>query len=224
MSQSSRFVPRPPVWECIAFDFDGTLADTRSAIVGTAMATLDSLELPRPSTDAFLALIGLPLLDSFLQIGVSADMAPRCVERYRELFSERTVQVELFPFAQACLEALRAEGIPLAIVSSRGRSSLLQLIERLEVGVYFEAVLGAEDAPRSKPAPDPLLRLSSLVRSKLDRMVIIGDTTYDMEMGRAAGAWTCAVTYGNHSRNKLCHAKPDFVIDSLSQLEAALLP
>lgn len=210
--------------DCIAFDFDGTLADTSPAIIATALRAFRELGLPAFAPERLRRLIGLPLDEAFRGLDVPPEQLPAAAQRYRALFPEEQASVTLFPGAEHCLRELRERGTPLAIVSSRSRASLLQLLELLGIVRYFSAVLGAEDAPRRKPAPDPLFQLSALLDVPLARILVIGDTTYDIEMGHAAGARTCAVTYGNHDRAQLEQARPHHHLDALVDLTGLLLP
>lgn len=211
-----------PDFDVIAFDFDGTLADTTEAIVSTVHATLRALALPPIVREQLLPLIGIPLREAFRGLGVEEVHLTACVTRYRDLFGAAAPSVSLFPGVSACLEELRALGLKLAVVSSRGRSSLRALIEQLQVAGYFDLVLGEEDARNKKPAPDLVLATASHFRVTPGRILVVGDTTYDIEMGHAAGAQTCAVTYGNHDRQRLQTARPHHYTDSLATLGALL--
>ncbi len=212
----------PSRYEMVAFDFDGTLADTTAAISATVLGTLSSLELEPVAREHVLPLIGLPLAEAFSSLGVSSARVPTCVLRYRELFVSHAPNIQLFPEVRACLEDLGHRGVPMVIVSSRGRTSLLDLLDRLDARHYFAAVLGEEDAPRKKPAPDLVVAASRATGIPVHRVLVVGDTTYDIEMGHAAGSHTCAVTYGNHDWARLASARPHHRLDSLAGLGALI--
>jgi phosphoglycolate phosphatase len=208
--------------ELVAFDFDGTLADTRAAIVATALQTLRELELGPVPEALFVTLIGLPLREAFLGAGVHDAAADACCDRYRACFPAHAGRIALFPAVRECLAELSAGGVSMGIVSSRGRASLHALVERLEIGAHFRAVLGDEDAVQKKPGPELVLKLAESVGVSPDRVLVVGDTTYDIEMGHAAGARTCAVTYGSHDRERLLRVRPTYQLDSLAELGALL--
>jgi phosphoglycolate phosphatase len=208
--------------DAVAFDFDGTLADTTTAIVNTAFQTLADLGLPPVTRERFVPMIGLPLRQAFIGAGVDAQAADACVLRYRTCFPAHAEFVTLFPAVRDCLEELTRRGLPLAIVSSRGRASLLDLLDRLQIREHFREVLGDEDVVRKKPEPDFLFELEARLRVPPARMLVVGDTSYDIEMGHAAGAPTCAVTYGSHDRARLQLSRPTHQLDSLSGLGALL--
>jgi phosphoglycolate phosphatase len=207
--------------EVVAFDFDGTLADTRAAIVAAAAQTLRELD-HSVLAESIVPMIGLPLREAFIGAGIADEHADACCAHYRACFPAHAGRVALFPEVADCLAELAARGVVMGIVSSRGRRSLLELIARLGIGGHFRAVLGDEDAPRKKPQPDLVLTLAECVGVAPERMLVVGDTTYDIEMGHAAGARTCAVTYGSHDRERLGRARPTYQLDSLAGLGALL--
>lgn len=208
--------------QAVAFDFDGTLADTRHAILATMTQTFaDFAVVPLPP-ERVTAMIGLTLQRVFAEAGIAPDAIESAVVRYREIFPANIARVALFPGVVECLRELSAAGVPLGIVSSRGRASLLDLVERLEISALFREVLGDEDVVGKKPAPDFVLKLGERLELPPAGMLVVGDTTYDIEMGHAAGAQTCAVTYGSHDALRLAGAKPTFVLDSLADLRRLL--
>src|SRR5690606_4828225 len=187
---SSSATPRPlPTAQaaCVAFDFDGTLANTTTAIFTTASHTLRAHDRPVPARDDFLPLIGLPLGDVFARLGVRAEHIPSAVAHYRASFPAGAA-ITLFPGVREVLAGLAARGLSLAVVSSRGRESLSSLLEQLELTDTFVEVIAAEDATQPKPAPEPLLLLAERLDLAPARILVVGDTTYDIEMGRRAGA------------------------------------
>lgn len=208
--------------EVVAFDFDGTLADTRAAILASALQALRELDHPPLPEERFVPMIGLPLREAFLGAGVADEHADACCVRYRACFPANAGCITLFPAVRECLDELTGLGLPLGIVSSRGRASLLELLAQLQIGAHFRAVLGDEDAVRKKPEPELVLNLAASLGVRPERILVVGDTSYDIEMGNAAGAQTCAVTYGSHDLGRLSSARPTYQLDSLAGLGALL--
>ncbi|HEX6245721.1 MAG TPA: HAD family hydrolase [Polyangiales bacterium] len=227
---SDELYPRAPLadvparFDVIAFDFDGTLADTTAAILTTALQTLEALSHPPVERELWRPTIGLPLRQAFLGVGVPETAADACVLHYRERFLGNAREVALYPAVRECLEQLGALGLTLGVVSSRGRSSLGPLLDQLGIRDHFREVLAEEDVPGKKPAPDLVLELAARLGVRPERILVVGDTTYDIEMGHAAGAATCAVTYGNHDAQRLSGVRPTYQLDSLSTLANLLGP
>jgi phosphoglycolate phosphatase len=211
----------PPI-EAVIFDFDGTLADTREAVVNTFELTLDQFRVARPARIVITELMGLPLLETFRVVGVTETSLHDAVQFYRSHFFDNADCIALFAQVASALRAIAATGLPLAIASSRGRASLLTLLARLGIDELFCAVLGDEDAVRKKPAPDLVLALAQRMNIAPGNLLVVGDTDYDIEMGRAAGAYTCAVTHGCHDAERLRKAEPTWLVDSFEALQSLL--
>ena len=184
----------------------------------TAQQTMTDLGFAPLPADEIVVRMGLPLVEVFVAAGVPGERRAQAVQRYRQRFLHNADRVALFPGVLEGLQALAAAGIPAGITSARGRSTLLPLVERLGIGGLFRDVLGEEDAEKRKPAPDLVLALAQRLQLAPAGMLVVGDTTYDVEMGHAAGAQTCAVTYGSHDAVRLRGASPHHLLDSLHDL------
>ena len=206
----------------IVFDFDGTLADTRRGILATAQETLRRMGLPPADETAMAATIGLPLIENFTRgVGMSEEEARHAVAIYREIFEEVAVPViDLFPGVEETLRTLAERGIPMAVASSRGQRSLEMLMQKtgLTAFIPLSCLFGVENAARPKPAPDLMYVILGRLGVKPEETLVVGDTSFDIEMGRNAGCHTCAVTYGNQSADTLAGAYPDYIIDDLRKL------
>ena len=205
----------------IILDFDGTLADTRGLIVMTMQQTIRELGL-EPRTDAQCAsMIGLPLKQAFTDLIPMTDaMGDLCVDTYRRIFNENNAvyTVPAFPNVIETLRLLSQKGYTLTIASSRIHRSLMELIESMELQHIIAYVLGADDVSQAKPNPEPVLKTLAKFGCTPDEALVVGDTWYDIEMGRRAGVRTCGVTYGNGTREELMNAGADFLVDDFGKL------
>ena len=204
----------------IFFDFDGTLADTSEGIVRCTQATLQAMGLPASTPERIKATIGLPLGQCFAR---GTDTPPERVDEacatYRRLFGDIAVPcIVLFPGVKEGLARLHAEGLRLAICTSRSSASLHTLIRMLEVEPYFCALTNNEDVTHPKPAPDLALLLLARLGAQPEESLVVGDTVFDLQMGRGAACHTCGVTWGNQDRAMLATASPDCIIDDFSDL------
>lgn len=203
----------------IVLDFDGTIGDTCGLIVRTMQQTIARLELPRRTDRECASMIGLPLRQTFTElIPMSAEMGERCERVYRELFAKNNVpgSVPMFPHVAATIKELHARGLTLTIASSRLRGSLVDFLEKMKLMPYISYIVSASDIENAKPAPDMVIDILEHVGGKAGETLVVGDTVFDVEMGRRAGALTCGVTYGNGTREDLAGA--DFVIDDFGLL------
>lgn len=210
--------------KAILFDFDGTIADTAEGIVTTMKETFKEMSLPIPADNEMLATIGIPLYNALKMLNNLDDAEAQCAtETYDRLFPkfEATV-VKIFPGVKDTLQWLAAQGYRLAIVTSRNLESLDMIMDRHGINHYFETKITASDKLTPKPAPDMVNALLERMHLRKEEAVVVGDTTFDIDMGNNAGCRTVAVTYGNHPKEKLIESKPTFMIDSFSTLKDLL--
>ncbi len=207
----------------LIFDFDGTIADTETGIIHTVQATLEALGLPPADPSTVKASIGLPLKGSLKASGVPEGLLDEGERVYRELFFKKAPEhIVLFPDIKETLTDLCASGYVLAIATSRGRDSLGKLLESHGIRQYFSVLGTVECAPVPKPAPDTVLYVLDRLGASPEESAVIGDTAFDIEMGKRAGCLTCGVTYGNHDRVRLEAAGADWIIDSIKELPGLL--
>lgn len=205
----------------IILDFDGTLADTRGLIVMTMQQTLEALGLESRTDDQCASMIGLPLKQAFTDLlPMTDEMGSRCAETYRRLFNENNAvyTVPAFPNVLETLHQLHKKGYTLTIASSRSHRSLMEFVEDMHLNEVITYVLGADNVTHAKPHPEPVLKTLEAFACKPEDAWVVGDTWYDIEMGRRAGVRTCGVTYGNGTREELTHAGADVLTDDFGEL------
>lgn len=206
--------------KCLIFDFDGTLADTSACIVRTMSGTLEEMGLPVVSPEEIRNVIGLALKDSLRKgAHVPEERVDEAVDIYHRIFKEIAEEsVTLFPGVKETVEALHSEGYMLAVATSRGYDSLNHLMGLLGIRDLFSVLSTVECAGRPKPAPDTVNHVLEKMSLRPDEVLVIGDTTYDILMGAAAGCATCGVSYGNHSAAQLQSADPDWIVGDIREL------
>ena len=208
----------------IFFDFDGTLADTTEGIVQCSLATLRQLGLPASTPERIRSVIGLPLTGCFAR---GTDTPPERIDEacatYRRLFNDIAIPcTTLYPGTNETLAALQARGLTLALCTSRSNNSLNALLQVLGIRAHFSAIVTNEDVTHPKPAPDIALLALERLGVRADETLVVGDTVFDLQMGRAAGCRTCGVTWGNQDRAQLQTASPDWILDRIEELPGLL--
>jgi len=204
----------------ILFDFDGTLVDTAPGIVNTLRASLIRMNKPVPDDEVMKNTIGLPLWQAFKVLGCETEEEyTKAVEIYRQLFYEHELPyITIFEGVKETLAELKKRDVRMAIVTSRDCSSLNMITANNDIDQYFETRIGNRPDLRPKPAPDLVLALFEEMNIKAEDTLVVGDTTFDILMGNNAGCRTCAVTYGNHTKERLQEASPTFMIDNIADL------
>ena len=203
----------------IILDFDGTLGDTAAVIIKTMQATIQELGLPPRTDSECAAMIGLRLIEipKVLFPGHEVDGDIYALT-YRRLFHEYNTEgaVVLYPNVMETLEELKERGYILTIASSRSHASLAEYVENLGLSPIIGFILGADDVVNGKPDPEPVTRTLEKYGLKPEEAIVVGDTVFDIKMGKNAGTRTCGVTYGNGSKESLADA--DLIIDDFGQL------
>ena len=203
----------------VILDFDGTIADTAAVIIKTTQATIRELGLPSRTDEQCAAMIGLRLVEIppvlFPECDIDCDLY---AGTYRRLFHKFNTEgaVEVYPNVVETLKTLKANGLILTIASSRSHASLAEYVESLGLSSLISLTLGADDVDKGKPDPEPVNRTLERFGLSPENVIVVGDTSFDIQMGKNAGTATCGVTYGNGSRESLCDA--DWLVDDFGKL------
>ncbi|MET0557032.1 MAG: HAD family hydrolase [Vicinamibacteria bacterium] len=205
------------------FDFDGTLVRSDDCITRSLEAALSGRSLP---CDVAVArgLIGLPLDRIVRRLGgehLDDDAVGAVVSAYRGHYAAFEPElVACYPEVPEVLHALHAAGVTLAIATSKTTRGVSATMERLGVAPLFTHVVGNDRVARGKPDPEMVHTILSLAGRAAAEAIVVGDTTFDVEMATAAGVASCAVTYGNHPASRLAEARPTFVVDAPARIVA----
>ncbi len=205
------------------FDCDGTLVDTHASIVQCMAAAFGTVGLAPPAPTAVRATIGLPLHDCvrILSPEHGERVRERIVVAYREAFFDvrrfETVDEPLFPGVTALLDALEARGVVLGIATGKIARALVLTLERHGLLSRFATLQTADKAP-AKPDPAMLVRAMAEVGAAPERTVMIGDSTYDILMGRNAGVATVGVVWGQNNADELAAAGAEFLAQSAAEI------
>jgi phosphoglycolate phosphatase len=212
----------------VIFDVDGTLVDSQAHIVAAMDAAFTANGLTPPDRARTLSIVGLSLPVAMVRLAPDhPDLTDALVEAYKHAFA--TLRIEngaalspLFPGARAALDALRAEDHTLlAIATGKSRRGLLHILDLHDLHRHFQSVQVADDHP-SKPHPSMIEACLSDTGVAPDRAVIVGDTTYDIDMARAAGIASLGVSWGYHAPDALTAAGAQDILHSFDALPAAL--
>jgi phosphoglycolate phosphatase len=212
----------------VIFDVDGTLVDSQAMILAALHRAFDDIGFPRPERANALSVVGLSLPEAFTVLGEGHDAFP--VEKaasaykaaYQALRRESDHVEPLFPGAEAAVERLAArDDVILALATGKSRRGVDVVLGRHGLLRHFASVQTADNHP-SKPHPSMVMQAMRDTGVAPEATVMIGDTTFDIAMGQAAGARTVAVSWGYHSLNDLKALRPDADIHAFDALDGAL--
>ncbi|WP_330334087.1 HAD family hydrolase [Streptomyces sp. NBC_00536] len=212
------------------FDLDGTLVDSPRAIVSTFGAAFDALGVTRPADLAVRATIGLPLERAFallLEREPADAQVAEAVRLYRKFFDTIVLPQApglVFPGVVEGLARLREDGVALAVATSKFHAPADALLTAAGLRASFAVVIGADEVTRPKPDPESGQVILERLAVAAEHAVMVGDTTHDLLMAKAAGMRSVAVTYGVHSAAELATAGPTWVADTFEEVVAHLSP
>ncbi|MEO5346455.1 MAG: HAD-IA family hydrolase [Magnetococcus sp. YQC-9] len=211
-------------FDLVIFDCDGTLVDSLDAIVRSANLALaevgEGLVL---SHTRIASVVGLSLHEAMavLMPEGSTEQHARAVDaykcHYKKLADGGELPTPLFPGVRMVLDSLRQAGVTLAVATGKSLRGLERTLREQGLEGYFEVLMTADQAP-SKPHPSMIEQILDATGCSRARTLMVGDTVYDLEMGRNAGVRTAAVTFGCHGREELAACQPDYWIEEMETL------
>ena len=212
----------------VVFDCDGTLIDSQHMIVAAMNHAFDAHGLENLPREKVLSIVGLSLDEAIETLVPHVDLAirRRVTESYKGAFHELRARKDLaeplFPGVREALDALHArDDTVLGIATGKSQRGLRHALELHGLRDYFVTLQTADDAP-SKPHPEMLLRAMREAGAEAANTILVGDTSYDMAMARAAEAHAFGVDWGYHDPAALDAAGAHLVISDFAALAPAV--
>jgi phosphoglycolate phosphatase len=212
----------------VVFDCDGTLVDSQHMIVAAMDLAFERAGRPIMPRNAVLSVVGLSLTAAVSKLLPDAvrDEVTDLAESYKSAFAELRAdplnREPLYPGIRETIEALSRRGdVVLGIATGKSRRGVAAVLERENLGAYFHTIQTADTHP-SKPHPAMLMAAITEAGAAAANTFMIGDTTYDMDMARDAGAKPIGVAWGYHPTDHLHHAGALSVVQNSTDLLAAI--
>ena len=214
-------------YKVVMLDFDGTIARTIPAILHASekMLNMHGYEIDPVQVERNF---GLALPEAFRCFANDPTIDDETVEQmiveFNDIYRhECEPLIELFDGVSKTLDTLKREGVTLLIASNNIREVLDRLTARLNIAQYFDGIICADDVVNTKPSPDIALLALERYNVKGNEALVVGDSTYDMDMGREAGCDLCGVSFGSHTPEMLRGKGAHYIIDHYSELEKIVL-
>lgn len=206
-------------YELIVFDWDGTVMDSTAVIASSIQAACRALGLPVPSDEAARHVIGMGLGQALRHAVPTApeDMYEPLANSYRYHFLAQDASIPLFAGARETIAGLHQAGHALAVATGKSRAGLDRALQNSEMGGYFHASRTADET-FSKPNPAMLLELMDELGVTPEQVLMIGDTTHDLQMAINAGVDALGVTHGAHPVEQLRALQPRALVDNFGEL------
>ena len=213
----------------VIFDVDGTLIDSAGLICAAMAEAFAAAGRPAPGDAAVRAIIGLSLPVAIARLDARLDGrgVAALTEAYKAAFLGRRAAGDelaaspLFPGAREALTRTDGAGALLGVATGKARRGLDHVLDGHDLRAFFVTTQTADDAP-SKPHPGMVLNALGATGVDATRAAVVGDTSYDMAMARAAGAAAVGVAWGVHHADALLDAGAQAIIEDFAALDDAL--
>lgn len=207
----------------VVFDVDGTLIDTQVSIIQGFVQAFEAAGLTPPGAEAIRRGVGLSMEIAVSRLLPAAD--PDLIQHVASLSREAVwalrqrpdYEEALYPGAMAALDSLSDHGVVLGIATGKGRRGLGLFLEQHGLIGRFTSMQTADDAA-SKPSPEMLFNIMAETGIDRARTMMVGDTSFDMEMARAARVIAIGVGWGYHDPDNLAAAGAKRVLDHFADL------
>lgn len=215
-----RPTPNPEArYSLIVFDWDGTLLDSASGIAESIQEASREMGLDVPSRERASHVIGLGLMDALRHAvpDLPEHGYAEFAERYRRHYLAREEGMGLFPGVPELLSGLEQAGYALAVATGKSRKGLDRALASSGLRKHFAATRCADET-RSKPDPTMLYELMEELAREPGDVLMIGDTSHDLDMASNASVDALGVTYGAHPEEQLLACAPRGVVRNVGEL------
>ena len=211
-------------FDLIAFDWDGTLFDSTAIITRCIQRAVVDVGGRLPSDKDAAYVIGLGLMQALAHAApdVPPDRYPELGARYKHHYAAHQNDISLFDGVLPLLADLKARNHVLTVATGKSRRGLNDALQASELVGLFDGSRTADETA-GKPHPMMLHELMQEFGVSPDRVLMVGDTTHDLQMALNAGCAGVAVSYGAHEPHAFTALNPRFVAHSVGELHAWFL-
>lgn len=180
----------------ILFDLDGTLTDSAEGVINCAILALKHYGLPVPERSEMTFMVGPPLRDSFLKLGVPEAEVENAVEIYRRRYVPTGMfENSPYPGISAMLGALKEAGHELYTATSKPEEMATQILNKFQLSGYFDRIFGAS-MDGTRDTKDTVIAYLLEQLGPRENIIMVGDTHFDVEGAAVHGIKTIGVAWG----------------------------
>jgi HAD superfamily hydrolase (TIGR01549 family) len=206
--------------EAVVFDWDGTLVDSKTALVASFQETTkEVLGTPFPTNHEDVErIVQVRGQEAFEEIAAGdRELYERIETVFHRVYVERMEAIEPFPGVLETIAALRAAGLRIGVATSKSRARLDLEAGRTGIGELLDASISGDEVKLAKPDPESVIEAIRQLSADPAASLYVGDGPNDVRAGRDAGAITVAVSFGFHP-DEAGAEHPDHLIEEFSQL------
>jgi pyrophosphatase PpaX len=208
-----------PQLQTALFDLDGTLIDSIRLILDSYHHTLTQHNLPARSDEEWLKGVGTPLHVQFSDWREAPEVLEAMIATYREYnLKHHDRMVTVYPGVVDAVREIKAAGIQTGLVTSKNRLGAVRGLKLVGLEALMDVLVCADEVTNYKPHPEPVEKAVELLGANPATTVYVGDSIHDMKSGREAGVRTAAALWGPFGRAHLETAKPDYWLETPSDL------
>ena len=231
------------MFQYVLFDLDGTLTDPKLGITTCVQYALKSFGVEEDDLDKLEPFIGPPLIESFMQFyDFTREQALQAQEKYRERFSVTGwLENEMYPGIDSLLRTLSGRGVKLAVASSKPEVFVEKILVHFGIREYFTVAVGSElngkRVNKDEVVLEALRRLGVITENDAEHYLsmgefnsskrmdcaMVGDRKFDVEGAKAMNLVSVAVSYGFAQGDELKLAQPDYIADTVEELQRILM-
>jgi len=209
----------------VAFDLDGTLVDSAPGLADAVDMAFKDFGLPAAGVERLSTWIGNGA-DVMVERAVrwaEGDTSPEFCQKVRDRFHHYYADTaasgsRLYPQVKETLVALKAQGMPMGLITNKPTPFVAPLLNSLDIAEYFTVVIGGDDVTQKKPHPAPMFLMLAKLGLRASELVFVGDSRNDIQAAQAAGCRCVGLTYGYNYGESIALSKPDRVLEHFADL------
>lgn len=207
-------------YDYILFDLDGTLTDPKLGITKSFAYALKYFDIHIENLDSLCKYIGPPIVDSFMDSGLSREKALEAVDKYREYFKDYGIyENEVYKGVAQLLDTLKSRNKKIMLATSKPEVFAKQILEHFKILEYFDFVGGSELNGNRAEKPEVIQYVLKEGKvTDLTKAVMIGDRKYDILGAKEVGIDSIGVLNGYGDQEELIAAGADAIVTSVCEL------
>lgn len=214
------------MYKLAIFDFDGTLVDSAPGIIDCMKELAEDRGFSEEIWKRWSELIGVPLLRQMEMLfpKENAQFHEDLANHYRQKYDGKAIEIcPPFPGLEDMLAELNSKDILITIATSKRRHLIERVLIHHGLTKYFNMIVGAQDVSQHKPHPESVHITVKSLQIDVTDVVVIGDSSFDLDMARNAGVDAIGVTTGVHVREILEKCSPKYIVDGLHEVTPLIL-